>query len=253
MNHLSHEELIDCVYSEGAPQAVRHLEDCRECGQARRKLEADLDELPSLAIPEPEGEFEQRLWSALSPQLVPYQRKRRFGSRSAFWLGLGMAGACAALLVAAFYAGRFWEHGHQPRITASSTPVSAPKKIVVVLLSDHLERSERLLVQLKHSDADDTEMLAPMRDEARDLLAANRKFRQEAEKSGDPDLTKALDRLEQLLTQLANQPGGLNPAAISKLQDEMNAEGLLFEVRVLRSRLPDRHTSANLHLKGGAA
>jgi hypothetical protein len=96
-------------------------------------------------------------------------------------------------------------------------------------------------------------MLAPMRDEARDLLAANRKFRQDAEKTGDPDLTKALDRLEQLLTQLANQPGGLNPAAISKLQDEMNTEGLLFEVRVLRSRLPDRHASANLHLKGGAA
>ena len=164
-----------------------------------------------------------------------------------------MAGACAALVVAAFYAGRFWEHRHQPQITASSTPVSAPKKIVVVLLSDHLERSERLLVQLKHSEADDTEMMAPMRDEARGLLAANRKFRQDAEKTGDPDLTKALDRLDQLLTQLANQPGGLNPAAISKLQDEMNQEGLLFEVRVLRSRLPDRHASANLHLKGGAA
>lgn len=92
-----------------------------------------------------------------------------------------------------------------------------------------------------------------MRDEARSLLAANRKCREEAEKTGDPDLTKALDRLEQLLTQLANQPGGLNAAAISKLQDEMNAEGLLFEVRVLRSRLPDRQASARTHLKGGAA
>jgi hypothetical protein len=91
----------------------------------------------------------------------------------------------------------------------------------------------------------------PLRDEARSLLAANRKCRQEAEANGDPALTKALDHLNELLNGLANQPGGLNADAIAKLQAEMNKDGLLFEVRVLRSRIPNRQ--AAVHLKGGIA
>jgi hypothetical protein len=248
MNHLSHEELIDHVYGEGALQVAEHLETCADCAQAGRALQADLNEFPSLAALEPDTAYTERLWSTLSPQLVPYAVKRRLWLRPAFWLSLSAAVACASLIVSAFYAGRVWEHRYQPRSNASNAHLPAQQKIVVVVLSDQLDRSERLLVQLKHASADDTEMLAPMRDEAQSLLATNRKCREEAEKAGDPDLTKALDHLEQLLTQLANQPGGLNAAAISKLQDEMDAEGLLFEVRVLRSRMPDRQ-----QLKGGAA
>lgn len=248
MNHLSHEELIDHIYGEGAPEAAEHLESCAACAEADRALEADLNEFPSLAALEPDTAYTERLWSTLSPRLVPYAVKRRLWLRPAFWLSLSAAVACASLIVSAFYAGRVWEHRYQPRSNASNAHLPEQQKVVVVVLSDQLDRSERLLVQLKHASADDTEMLAPMRDEAQSLLATNRKCREEAEKAGDPDLTKALDHLEQLLTQLANQPGGLNAASISKLQDEMDAEGLLFEVRVLRSRMPDRQ-----HLKGGAA
>ena len=248
MNHLSHEELIDHIYGEGAPDAAEHLETCTACARANRALEADLNELPSLAALEPDTAYIERLWSTLSPQLVSYAAKRRLWLRPAFWLSLSAAVACASLIVSAFYAGRVWEHRYQPRNNASNAHLPVQQKIVVVVLSDQLDRSERLLVQLKHTGADDTEMLAPMRDEAQSLLATNRKCREEAEKTGDPDLTKALDRLEQLLTQLANQPGGLNSASISKLQDEMNAEGLLFEVRFLRSRMPDRQ-----HIEGDTA
>jgi anti-sigma-K factor RskA len=248
MNHLSHDELIDHIYGEGAQGAADHLKACAACADAHRALKADLAEIPTPTAEEPDAAYEERLWNAISPQLVPYPQRRRIWLRPALWLSLSVAGACAALIVAAFYAGRVWEHGHQPRITASISPAPPQKKIVVVLLSDHLERSERLLLQLKHANADDTAMLVPIRDEARSLLATNRMCREEAEKAGDPGMTAALDRLNQLLTQLADQPGGLNAAAISKLQDEMNAEGLLLEVRVLRSRLPERG-----HLKGGMA
>jgi hypothetical protein len=112
-------------------------------------------------------------------------------------------------------------------------------------LSDHLDRSERLLVELKHAKADDTELAVPLRDEARSLLLANRKAQQDAAQAGDPALTVALDHLDRLLNTLANQPGGLNAAAIARLQDEMTHDGLLFEVRVLRARIPNRHRSQN--------
>jgi hypothetical protein len=111
-------------------------------------------------------------------------------------------------------------------------------------LSDHLERSERLLVQLKHADADSEEMISPLRDEARTLLAANRICRQDAHKVDDPALVPALDRLDHVLAVLANHPGNLSAAQITRLQDELNASGLLFEVRVLRTRIPEHRTAA---------
>jgi hypothetical protein len=64
-------------------------------------------------------------------------------------------------------------------------------------------------------------------------------------------VTEALDHLDQLLAELANQPGGLNAAAITRLQDEMKTDGLLFEVRVLRSRIPDHEQERTNRPKGG--
>jgi hypothetical protein len=122
---------------------------------------------------------------------------------------------------------------------------------VVVVLSDHLDRSERLLVELKHADAGSEETVSPLRDEARSLLAANRICRQNAAKIDDPELAAALDRLDQVLGELANHPGGLNPATITRLQDEMNADGLLFQVRVLRSRIPEQEAAKAAQSKEG--
>jgi hypothetical protein len=123
--------------------------------------------------------------------------------------------------------------------------------VILVVLGDHLDRSERLLVELKHADAGSAEMVSPMRDEARSLLAANRVCRQDAAQIGDPALATALDHLNPLLAELANQPGALNSATITRLQEEMNADGLLFEVRVLRSRLPDRQAGSAARSNGG--
>ena len=99
-------------------------------------------------------------------------------------------------------------------------------------------------MELKHADAGNAEMLSPLRDEARNLLPANRICRQKVKHSDDPALATALDRLDHLLAELANQPGDLNSTTIARLQDEMNADRLLFEVRVLRTRpaVPTAHT-----------
>jgi len=101
-------------------------------------------------------------------------------------------------------------------------------------------RSERLLVELKHADPESPETVSPIKDEAKKLLAENRACRQDVARIGDPALTTALERLDHLLTELASKPEGLDAAAIEKLQRELNEGGLLFEVRVLRSRIPDQ-------------
>jgi hypothetical protein len=45
----------------------------------------------------------------------------------------------------------------------------------------------------------------------------------------------------------------LDAAAIDRLKDEMNADGLLFEVRVLRSRARNQKTGLADRSSGGTA
>ena len=104
-------------------------------------------------------------------------------------------------------------------------------------LGDHLGRSERLLVALRHGDS--AESTARAKAEAQDLLSANRLYRESATEAGDPALAAALDRLERVLVEIANEPDDASPARLAELQKELNTDGLLFEVRVLRSRVPD--------------
>ena len=94
-------------------------------------------------------------------------------------------------------------------------------------------------------------MASPLRDEARTLLAANRVCRKNLAQTDDPELATALDHLDSLLAETANEPGGLNAQAIARLQEQMNADGLLFEVRVLRSRITDRKAAGANPAKGG--
>jgi hypothetical protein len=259
MKHLSEEELIEQYYSkgEGAAATRQHLKACAECAEAYAALGSDLAEMEFAEPPARDASYGERVWESLSRSLPAYEARKRSWLRGGLGMGLSYAAACALLVVGAFFAGRLWEQ-RQTQTTAAihpqqtQQPVAQPQeRVVVVVLSDHLDRSERLLVELKHADADSAEMVSPLRDEARGLLAANRICRQNAEKIDDPALTTALDRLDHVLGELANQPGGLNSATIARLQEEMNANGLLFEVRVLRSRIPDQQAGGKDRSTGG--
>jgi hypothetical protein len=111
--------------------------------------------------------------------------------------------------------------------------------VVVVVLGDHLDRSERLLVELNHASSNDASAL-PLRGEARELLANNRLVRQSAIRAGDLKVEASLDRLERLLLELANQPDEPNERDLDRLRQEMNTDGLLFDIRILRSRVGPR-------------
>jgi hypothetical protein len=81
-----------------------------------------------------------------------------------------------------------------------------------------------------------------LRSEAQELLASNRLVRQSAAQAGDLSVEASLDRLERLLMELANEPGNLTEADINRLRQEMNTDGLLFDIRVLRSRVKSPET-----------
>jgi hypothetical protein len=244
MNHLTDQELIEYGYGEGDRAAIeKHFVACAECEKAYGAVQLDLAEMKFAQPPARDASYGERVWESLEGWLPAYPARKRSWLGGGLWRNLSLAVACAVLLACAFLGGRMWERW-QTKIAAGNHPAQAqpnahaPQRVVVVVLSDHLDRSERLLVELKHVDADSTEMVSPLRDEARSLLAANRICRKNVKQDDDPALAPALDHLDRLLAEMANEPGGLNSATITKLQDEMNKDGLLFEVRVLRSRIP---------------
>jgi hypothetical protein len=258
MTHLSEEELIAQAYGEGDTAAgKRHLEGCAECSNNYTALQSDLAEMKFAQPPDRDAFYGEEVWASVSGSLPAYEPAKWNWLRGGLWRGLSYAGVCALLVACAFIGGRLWERKQAQttaRISSQQKQVvqgHQPERVVVVVLSDHLERSERLLVELKHADAGSIGMASPLRDEARNMLAANRICRKNARQHDDPALANALDRLDHLLEELANQPGGLNLTTLARLQNEANADGLLFEVRVLRSRLPDQQAAAPGHTKGG--
>jgi hypothetical protein len=206
-----------------------------------------------VSVPERDENYADQMWARVEASLPPRAAKSNARRRFALWRGLAYGAGCAVLVAGGFYVGRVWEQRHETTAHTAPPPVTAPQqKVVVVVLGDHLDRSERLLVELKHASADAAD-LSPLPDEARSLLAANRVFRDDAMSEGDPALTTALDHLDRVLTEIANRPGGLDADAAARIRDEMNADGLLFEVRVLRSKNPHRTKSVRVVAKGGAA
>jgi len=262
MKHLTEEELIGRYYNEcggegedfarvkegfaGLNEDIadveEHIADCETCAETYAALSWDLGEVKVIEAPARDDGYGER---------VVYRKERWNWLRGGVLKGLSYAALCGLVAAGAFYAGRLSVQKKMQGIVAQ-TPAPKPKpRVVVVVLSDHLDQSERLLVELKHVDAGSTEMVSPLRDEAKSLLAANKICRQKASQQDDPALTTALDRLDHVLDELANEPGGLNSATIERLQEEMNADGLLFEVRVLRSRIPDEQGAGANRQSGG--
>jgi len=240
MKHLNEEELIDHYYGESeSPAAVtEHLRECGDCARNYAVLERDLAEIKPSPVPARDAAYGEQVWQSIRGSLPVYQapKRSRWG-----WLALppwGFAAAATAclLVAAAFFAGRQWEHRNTPIATNPGNGEQGKQRVVLVVLGDHLDRSERLLVELKHADPS-TEV--PLQAEARDLLSANRLYRESVKSSQDPTMANALDHLERVLTEVANEPAGLSAARLDELQKEMNTDGLLFEVRVLRSRVQE--------------
>jgi len=271
MNHLSNESLVDIYYDERAEDrggidgssVQQHIASCVDCRDAFAAVKTDLDRTSIIEAPARAPDYGHAVWQSIAPQLTAYEPRRfrwpRLSVGMRVGIGLGFAAACALLVAGGFFAGSLWERTHSQQVIAQTPSTSSvPKagapvqpRIVVVVLSDHLDRSERFLVELKHADLDNSGTGTPLRDEARSLLAANRLCQKKVAPADDPALNTALDHLDRLLAEAANSPGRLNGAALARLQDEMNGDGLLFEIRVLRSRNTDHDATAIDRSNGG--
>ncbi|HEV2326074.1 MAG TPA: hypothetical protein VGS10_19200 [Terracidiphilus sp.] len=239
MKHLNEEELIELYYDEGTSAAHVHLRACRECSTLYDGMQRDLDSVKTAQVGIRGAEYGERVWQALSPQLIAYEKRPAHRLWWAQWKSAAVAAGCAALLATAFIGGRYWER-HTNRTTAvvNANP-PATQRVLLVVLTDHLDRTERLLVALNHADSSDRAENGQLQTEARELLASNRLYRATASKAGDPAMAAALDRVENVLAEMANDPN-LTAEDLGRIRTDMNTEGILFDIRVLLARTPDQ-------------
>ena len=238
MKHLGEDELIELYYGEGTSAADAHVKSCRECSAQYARFKQSLDAIESKDVPQRSAEFGDRIWERLRPQLIPYQKQTSGWRVWAHWRAAALLVGCAAVLAVVFLGGRYWERITTKKTNLAGNPQAA-QRVVLVVLTDHLDRTERLLVQLEHADSNDRSDNEQMQTEARELLASNRLYRVTANNAGDPELAGALDRLEGVLAEIANDPK-LSAADIERVRHDMNTKGMLFEIRVLRARSSDQ-------------
>jgi hypothetical protein len=203
MNHLNEEELI------------------REC-------------LEAMPVPERGPEYGQQVWERIEHRLpvngLPVRAPRVWFP----WRWAAAAGF-AMLLIAAFLAGRFFPWTPQPQATASNEFASAQvrERVLRAAVGDYLERSQVVLVELANASPKDALDITAEQERAADLVTENRLYRQTADRTGDAAVAGLLEELERALLEITHAPSRISPEELETLRQRLEAEGILFKIRVL--------------------
>ena len=260
VKHLSEEDLILYHYGEwgGPSRAVvaEHMSVCGPCRSVYRDLQAVLAAADVVEVPARSEAYEAEVWQRLAPSLAaasPEGFWLRFVEHlrgcmwsPGIWAPIGATAAVAVLVVSAFLAGRFWSGRQQPQPQNAVQTVSAQgrDRVLLVAVGDHLERSQMVLVELVNTNPQRTVDISAERERATDLVAANRLYRLTAERSGESGVADVLDELERTLIEIANSPSKLSSPEFEDLRRRIEAQGILFKVRVVDSQIHARERKA---------
>jgi hypothetical protein len=232
-NHLEDEQLILHYYGEaGAGENVDvHLAGCDHCREQYQNLLRVLNSVDAVPVPARGPEYGAQVWQRVAPRIR--QSKWRFFSIPQQWLTVA---AMAVLLMGAFLAGR---HSSPSKPVVSIAGAGQVRdRILMVAVGDHLERSQMVLVEIANSTG--AANIAPERAMAENLVEANRIYRQTAADTGEPAVAGFLDDLERVLLDIAHSPDEISGQQLEALRHSIEAQGLLFKVRVVGTQLRER-------------
>lgn len=242
MRHLTDEELVLDFYGEGSEderaRTRAHLAQCEECRALDRELRDVLTAVDGAPITEPPSGFEREMWARIEP-LLPVKQTWRTG-----WSGLmprlAVAASIGVLLVAAFAAGRVWDRPAERSSTADVDEVMVTERLLHAEVEDHLERSQRMLVELVNADYEVGAPAVGDRARAADLVAAGRLYRRSALQVGDAEIGVLLEDLERVLVEVANGPADIAPEELARLRRRIDDQDLMFRVRVVAREIRER-------------
>jgi len=251
MQHLNEEQLVLHRYrddAEDAAAAEQHLSSCAECRAQYETLCRVLTLVDELPVPQRDDSYGTEVWNRLRWRLGRRERTR-------MWQGLAAAAALAFIFFAGglWYARRNTPSSLSPTATvAQNTPAAVPaaaasapqaNRVLLVFVGDHLENSERMLVELTNADTARGLDISTESRRAEELVSMNRIYRQTAVKHGERNIASLLSDLEPVLLELSHAEGHLSPDALAALQKRIDSKGLLFKVRVVSAQVSGRESA----------
>lgn len=234
MEHLTEEQLVMHHYHDGESAAAgeKHLASCAECRAEYSAVQRVLALVDQIPVPERGAAYGEQMWNRLRWKLD--RRRRRT------WTSML---AAAAIIAIAFFAGQLW-HARNSAPTPGQGAVSpvleeashqAPSnrdRVLLVVVSDHLDNSERMLQEVANADSKHSLDISADSERVADLVASNRIYRQTAAQQGDARIATLLSDLEPILVELSHADK-LSADELKTLQKRIDSKGLLFKVRVV--------------------
>jgi len=252
MNHLTEEQLILHYYSEegDALAAELHLDQCPECRSLYSSLQRVLNIVDSLPVPQRGPDYGAEVWNRIEDRLP--RRRRIFGMPNilpAGWRWAAAGCALAMLLVGAFLAGRAYPPSVRT-LAHAGTPVpqadpQTGERILLVAVGDYLERSQMVLIELANADPRGSLDISSEQERAADLVSESRLYRQTAAHTGNTAVASVLDELDRVLMEISHAPSRISPEDLEKLRQKLEAEGILFKIRVLGSNVRNLESPAS--------
>lgn len=258
--HLSEDDLILHYYGEGVAsdeeaRVAQHLEACEPCRGAFDALRRVMEMIDAAPVPEPGPAFERTVWARLQGEILPgrisgWSAVRKF-IRDEF-RPLAFAGGLAAVILAVI----LWQFDLNFSRTVPGEPVPAAadaeahrSAVLLTAVSDHIEQSEFVLVELANAEPQDAALDVSLeRTAAGDLVSAGRLYRETARQTGDLELAALLEELELVLVEIARGPEALSAQQLEDLRAQIDQQELIFKLRVLaadvRARQQDTLRSA---------
>jgi hypothetical protein len=240
--HVSEQDLVLHLYGESSDEQMvsEHLQSCARCREEVGRLREVLTLVDTSdafgPVDAPGPAFEREVWARLEPQLTT--RRGWFGEwfTARRW---AVAGGVAGLLLVAFLAGRF-SRDQQTAPMSADVDSGVAERVLVVAVVDHLDRSQMVLLEVLNADVESAGDLEAEQALARELVTANRLYRQTAVQTGNGGTNDVLDELERTLLEIANTPSDATKDEIDALRARIASRGLLFKVRVVHSELLER-------------
>ena len=247
MNHIPEDLLIAVALDDAEPrtraEVQLHLAGCERCRTDAEEIRRVLRAAASDDVPERGEDYGARVWARLEPRLPAGARHPSRWADPRAWLA---AAAVALLAASAFIIGR-WSGapvGSMPDSSAarevSTDPRTVRERVVLAAIGDHVERAERALVELAHTTDAGAVDIGAEQAWARQLLDANRLYRQSLQDASSPALADLLAELEPILLELVNSPSRLSEPEVRALQARIEERSLVFKLRVTGAQMRAR-------------
>ncbi|MGB9422236.1 MAG: hypothetical protein WBR14_15120 [Candidatus Acidiferrum sp.] len=230
--------------SRGRENFTAHLNECAKCQEEMARINAVFAALDAMPVPDPGEDFGQRVWQHISPRLG--EKRLRWWQRWFAPRHILAFGTVAALLLLAFFAGRFTRKNAPANTVTDAGKVR--QQVLVVAVGDHLGRSEMVLMELANAEPAKGQKLMNISAEqkrAEDLVEENRLYRQTALRDGDTLMASTLDELEPVLLDIANSPDEISAAQFEAIQKRIAAKGILPKVRVVKQDLSQKRENSS--------